>query len=675
MAYPDAYARQYDYQSYQNLNPTRPLPADKVNADLNAVATFASKVVSFLSTSIRDDGRIMNGAVGYDQLSAELRTNSIAPATPWATATNYKVGNTVLRTGSIYRCLVGHTASDFASDLSAGYWTLVGALPAIDTSNTFAWTGAHMFSLAVGFANGSAAAPSIGFTGDTDTGFYRIGANNLGIAVGGSKVIDIGASAAAFTGVLTGPDGAVGAPAFSFTSDTDTGMYRIGANNIGLAVNGTKLVDIGTSGVNFPVGMLGAGNDIASGISRLTGTQPPVLMLSRLVNWSSINDSTMIDLTTLTAQDSVSNQYASFATVARTTNTAYNWNHFVAFEDLKTYVGSGTLTNDWSFLSWPTISGPVTNRSGLRVIDAGGVGAITTQYGVYIEALTRGTANWGIYVAGSTASYFGGNLLIGTSGVAPTTAALAINKNAAAPLAPQLAANLLQITNADGTGTNIELNAFGTGAVGSLHVRAARGTKAAPTAIQSGDTLTSWSAAGYGTSAWDDFTGVLQLTALENFTNTANGSAWDFYTNATGATVLTLRMRVAQGLIVGASGSDLGAGCANITGTTDSTTTATGALVTAGGLGVAKAIFGGTTLNINGVATLASGTATPAGGSTAARLLLGTTAGFGIYYGSGAPTVSAAAGSIYIRTDNAGANLRLYSNTTGSTTWAAITSA
>jgi hypothetical protein len=109
--------------------------------------------------------------------------------------------------------------------------------------------------------------------------------------------------------------------------------------------------------------------------------------------------------------------------------------------------------------------------------------------------------------------------------------------------------------------------------------------------------------------------------------------------------------------------------------TTDSTTTATGAVINAGGAGIAKAIFGGTTLNIAGVATLASGTATPAGGSTAARLLLGTTAGFGIYYGSGAPTVSAAAGSLYIRTDNAGANLRLYSNTTGSTTWAAITSA
>jgi len=80
-------------------------------------------------------------------------------------------------------------------------------------------------------------------------------------------------------------------------------------------------------------------------------------------------------------------------------------------------------------------------------------------------------------------------------------------------------------------------------------------------------------------------------------------------------------------------------------------------------------------LDGGGDITIRSDIATPAGGSTSARLLFGTTAGFGIYYGSGAPTVSAASGSIYIRTDNAGASLRLYSNTTGSTTWAAITSA
>jgi hypothetical protein len=82
-----------------------------------------------------------------------------------------------------------------------------------------------------------------------------------------------------------------------------------------------------------------------------------------------------------------------------------------------------------------------------------------------------------------------------------------------------------------------------------------------------------------------------------------------------------------------------------------------------------------TGFNSAGVGVIASGTATPAGGSTSARLLFGTTAGFGIYYGSGAPTVSAAQGSIYLRSDGSSTSTRLYVNTNGSTTWTNFTSA
>lgn len=80
--------------------------------------------------------------------------------------------------------------------------------------------------------------------------------------------------------------------------------------------------------------------------------------------------------------------------------------------------------------------------------------------------------------------------------------------------------------------------------------------------------------------------------------------------------------------------------------------------------------------NISGVVTVASGTATPAGGSTSARLLFGTTAGFGIYYGSGAPTgLTAAQGSLYLRSDGTTINDRAYINSDGSTTWTALTTA
>ena len=51
------------------------------------------------------------------------------------------------------------------------------------------------------------------------------------------------------------------------------------------------------------------------------------------------------------------------------------------------------------------------------------------------------------------------------------------------------------------------------------------------------------------------------------------------------------------------------------------------------------------------------------------------TSGPALYSGSGAPTITAAQGSLYLRTDGSSTSTRLYVNSTGSTTWVAITSA
>lgn len=80
-----------------------------------------------------------------------------------------------------------------------------------------------------------------------------------------------------------------------------------------------------------------------------------------------------------------------------------------------------------------------------------------------------------------------------------------------------------------------------------------------------------------------------------------------------------------------------------------------------------------TVLSAAGVLNLCSNVATPAGGGSTASLVFGTTAGFGIYYGSGAPSVSAAQGSFYLRSDG-GSTTRAYINTNGSTGWTALVS-
>lgn len=100
---------------------------------------------------------------------------------------------------------------------------------------------------------------------------------------------------------------------------------------------------------------------------------------------------------------------------------------------------------------------------------------------------------------------------------------------------------------------------------------------------------------------------------------------------------------------------------------------------TTGALTIASA--GATTLaisspvTISGVsATVASGTAIPAGGTAGTGVMVSSTANFGVFFGSGAPTLSAAKGSLYLRSDGTTTNDRAYI-CTGTTNWTALTTA
>ncbi len=69
------------------------------------------------------------------------------------------------------------------------------------------------------------------------------------------------------------------------------------------------------------------------------------------------------------------------------------------------------------------------------------------------------------------------------------------------------------------------------------------------------------------------------------------------------------------------------------------------------------------------------GTAIPAGGTAGAGFRFSSTANFGVFFGSGAPSLSAAKGSLYLRSDGSSTSTRLYVNTDGSTTWTNVTTA
>ena len=97
----------------------------------------------------------------------------------------------------------------------------------------------------------------------------------------------------------------------------------------------------------------------------------------------------------------------------------------------------------------------------------------------------------------------------------------------------------------------------------------------------------------------------------------------------------------------------------------------TGAVTVTGTFGAATSV---TSLAATGNITADSASALVAGGASA-FIATNTANSMGIYVGSGAPTVSAAQGSLYLRSDGSSTSTRAYVNTNGTTGWAAITTA
>jgi hypothetical protein len=77
-------------------------------------------------------------------------------------------------------------------------------------------------------------------------------------------------------------------------------------------------------------------------------------------------------------------------------------------------------------------------------------------------------------------------------------------------------------------------------------------------------------------------------------------------------------------------------------------------------------------VSVIGSVTSRRTTAIPAGGAAGVGILFSSTSNYGIFFGSGAPTLNAAKGSLYLRSDGTGVADRMYVNTDASTTWTAV---
>ena len=94
-----------------------------------------------------------------------------------------------------------------------------------------------------------------GDTADNNNLKIRNAANNSFTTIGSVDEANLGLlprAGGTMTGQLLGDDGsAAGSPAYAFDGDTDTGMFRSGANTIGFATAGTARVSISNAGLDM----------------------------------------------------------------------------------------------------------------------------------------------------------------------------------------------------------------------------------------------------------------------------------------------------------------------------------------------------------------------------------------------------------------------------------------
>lgn len=107
--------------------------------------------------------------------------------------------------------------------------------------------------LAVSTATASAFIPT-GASVPTN-GTYLPAANTIGWATNSTLRLQIDTIATSSV-VFQGPSGTIGGPTWSFSTDTNTGIYRLTTDTVGLVGNGRDVASFGASAVGYNVGVI-----------------------------------------------------------------------------------------------------------------------------------------------------------------------------------------------------------------------------------------------------------------------------------------------------------------------------------------------------------------------------------------------------------------------------------
>lgn len=122
----------------------------------------------------------------------------------------------------------------------------------IATSTKFSVSASSAYTtVAMLLSDGTAAAPGLAFTGNANTGIYRVSSSTLGLSASGGLRLSLSATAITATVQLLMATGTAGAPSLAFTGAVDKGLYNASSNVVGVAAGGARVASFGVNGVEL----------------------------------------------------------------------------------------------------------------------------------------------------------------------------------------------------------------------------------------------------------------------------------------------------------------------------------------------------------------------------------------------------------------------------------------
>ncbi|GEO98314.1 DUF2793 domain-containing protein [Methylobacterium haplocladii] len=199
------------------------------------------------------------------------------------------------------------------------------------------------------------------------------------------------------------------------------------------------------------------------------------------------------------------------------------------------------LKSDAALLSWDDVTpGSGNLRVTLNKQASARDAALTVQTGFSTRALfgTLGSDDFALKVSPDGAAFFTpltASAATGRLTLGRIAGPLEISANAGA-LPDSLSQTVLRVSGADGLQARLVFDGFGSNTPGNFIFRAAAGTAAMPTALQTGATIGQFSAFGYGATAYGGAARAqVAFVATEAWTDSAQGARVVFRTTPTGA--------------------------------------------------------------------------------------------------------------------------------------------